>query len=609
MDECLATSSTSKAWLNKNIRPYKNRDNISTSEDISTLEEGNRSIDYILDKIVGGGGWGQWIIVIAFHPILYCSVMPLIIHLFTAFEPRHRCYIPMCDNQTASPVQELWVQFAIPTKHTSTEMLKSDEKFDPCNMYEMIGDSCKVESFNQSNVVPCKNYVYDTYNFEETLTTKLDLVCDQEPKRRFLSTIMMLGLMLGSLLGGRLGDQFGRKATMVAAVLIIAPVVTLNGFSPNYVCYAILRLISCTCLPFIWICCNTLLLEVFGSNHRKWVVIAKDFGYSIGGSLLTLFVYFNRHWTYLHISIGIACAFALLMFLIIPESVRWLAINGKRHQAEQVLVTIAKRNRRTISIRQMREIKTVLQYVEKEAHLKKNQENLTPLDMVRKAHLKITFIMMLNFISSGLGFYALVLNATKLSGDIYINWILTTTLGNLPGTAALIITLKYFGRRFNLFYMQFVLGACCLILAFLPKANTTAILIFYLIGKCASGAALDLVCLITAELYPTNLRSQAVGSLAMISRIFGTLSPFLATLSSYWKPLPMLLLGCPSLIASVLVYFLPETKHSKLPQTLKEAKEMAGHTSQSTFGQPSIKEEETENEKEIEMTPPFNGSI
>ena len=396
-----------------NIRPCKNRDDISSPENIpileegnrsidsgiglSILEDGNRSIDYILDEIVGGGGWGQWIIAIASYPIIFCT-MSLLMHMFAAFEPRHRCHIPVCDNQTTSSVQELWVQFALPSNHTSTEMLKSDEKFDPCSMYELIGDSCKVESFNQSNVVPCQNYVYDTHNFEETLTTKLDLVCDQEPKRRFLSTIMMLGLMLGSLLGGWLSDRFGRKVTMLVAVLIIAPVVTLSGVVPNYEYYAILRLICCTCLPFIWICCNSLLLEVFGSKHRKSVAIFKDFAFPTAYSLLTLFVYLNRHWTYLHISVGIACSFSLLMFFIIPESVRWLAINGKRSQAENVLVTIAKRNGRTISIQQMKEMKSVLEYVEKEAHLKKNQEKLTPFDMLRKAHLKSTFIMMLNWI-------------------------------------------------------------------------------------------------------------------------------------------------------------------------------------------------------------------
>ena len=285
------------------------------------------------------------------------------------------------------------------------------------------------------------------------------------------------------------------------------------------------------------------------------------------------------------------------MFFIIPESVRWLAINGKRYQAEKVLEKIAKRNGRSISFRQKREIKTILQYVEKEAHRKKNQENLSPLDMLRKTHLKITLIMMLNWITVCVGTYTLILNTTKLSGNIYINWILSTTLGDLPGTVALIITLKYCGRRFNLFYTQFVLGFCCLVLAFLPKSNTTAILIFYLIGKCAGGAGFLLIWLMTAELYPTNLRSQAVGTLSMISRIFGALAPFVATLSTYWKPLPMLLLGCPCLVAGLSTYFLPETKHSKLPQTLNEADNLEGHHLQTRFV-PSLKNvQETENEE------------
>ena len=77
--------------------------------------------------------------------------------------------------------------------------------------------------------------------------------------------------------------------------------------------------------------------------------------------------------------------------------------------------------------------------------------------------------------------------------------------------------------------------------------------------------------MVTAELYPTNLRSQSVGTLSMISRIFGALAPFVAMLATYWKPLPMLLLGCPCLIAGALVYFIPETSNANLPQTLNES--------------------------------------
>ena len=83
-----------------------------------------------------------------------------------------------------------------------------------------------------------------------------------------------------------------------------------------------------------------------------------------------------------------------------------------------------------------------------------------------------------------------------------------------------------------------------------------------------------LVWLITAELYPTNLRSQAVGTCSTVARLFGLVAPFVARLAIVWKPLPMLILGVPSIFAAFLAYFIPETKHIELPTTMKDADEL-----------------------------------
>ena len=63
----------------------------------------------------------------------------------------------------------------------------------------------------------------------------------------------------------------------------------------------------------------------------------------------------------------------------------------------------------------------------------------------------------------------LVLNTTKLNGDIFINFMLSTLVGELPGVFVLMVTMKFFGRRLNLFSMQATLGICCVIMAFLAK--------------------------------------------------------------------------------------------------------------------------------------------
>ena len=113
-----------------------------------------------------------------------------------------------------------------------------------------------------------------------------------------------------------------------------------------------------------------------------------------------------------------------------------------------------------------------------------------------------------------------------------------------------------------------------MVLAFIPKIYRTAIIVFYLVGKCFSDASFLVVWLVTAELYPTNLRNQAVGTCSTISRVFGLVAPFVARLAVYWSPLPMLILGLPSIFSACLVYFLPETKYIELPATMKDADEL-----------------------------------
>ena len=202
--------------------------------------------------------------------------------------------------------------------------------------------------------------------------------------------------------------------------------------------------------------------------------------------------------------------------------------------------------------------------------------------------MKKTLIVLFNWITACLSSYTLLLNSTRLHGDLFINFLLSSVLGDIPGTICLMFTLTHFSRRANLFFFQMVTGICCLILAFVPKDNTYVILVFFLIGKCGTGAAFLIVWVVTAELYPTNLRSQAVGFCSTIARVFSLLCPFVATLAAYWKPLPMVILGVPGIIAGGLAFLIPETDGVELPQNMKDTlKDM-------TELQPMTKKEETQ---------------
>ena len=61
------------------------------------MEEGS-DIDYIFENVVGGGGLWQSAIVIIMYPIVFASGFPLILHMFTAYAPEFRCFVPGCDD-------------------------------------------------------------------------------------------------------------------------------------------------------------------------------------------------------------------------------------------------------------------------------------------------------------------------------------------------------------------------------------------------------------------------------------------------------------------------------------------------------------------------------
>ena len=72
-----------------------------------------------------------------------------------------------------------------------------------CAMFKVVDDQedCLPANFDKKVAVECQEYVYDASVFEETLATKLDLVCGREGLQKLLGTFVMFGLLVGSLFG------------------------------------------------------------------------------------------------------------------------------------------------------------------------------------------------------------------------------------------------------------------------------------------------------------------------------------------------------------------------------------------------------------------------
>jgi len=145
-------------------------------------------------------------------------------------------------------------------------------------------------------------------------------------------------------------------------------------------------------------------------------------------------------------------------YFFLPESPRWLATNGKTKEAESVLLNIAKLNGKVLSEDQQNLITDTLMFLEKDAKKTGEKRSINMFDMISSKHLIKTLLLLFTWITIVLGEYTLMLNATKLYGSVLINYTLVVTVSDFPGAMILLVTLKYFGRRLNLFYTQFILG-------------------------------------------------------------------------------------------------------------------------------------------------------
>ena len=71
-------------------------------------------------------------------------------------------------------------------------------------------------------------------------------------------------------------------------------------------------------------------------------------------------------------------------------------------------------------------------------------------------------------------------------------------------------------------------------------------------GRLCASLGFAMVYLYTSELFPTPIRSTAVGVCSTVARIGGIIALLMEGLGSVWKPLPMVIFGAVAFIATVL---------------------------------------------------------
>ncbi|KAK9305048.1 hypothetical protein QLX08_003746 [Tetragonisca angustula] len=534
--------------------------------------------------------------------------------VFVSASPEHWCRIPELDNLTDLMTLEERKALSLPYVEKSDGKVK---KYSKCKMYD-VNYTAIVESWLENAVLEnateedgeaqrtrsrsglppppvgnpdwpvtkCRHgWIYDNRDYDSTLVTELDLVCDNSWWPSTSTTFFYVGSLFGNVVFGWIADKWGRRTAFFAILFLEVIFSIATSFSPNYVIYTALRTVNGLSFPAIYQIPFILALELMGPRYRTFAGMVICMFFASAMSLLAVLGYLLRHWFTLSLATSVPFVLLFSYYWIIPESPRWLLSKNRIDEAEVIVQRMAKINGRTVPNNFLRKMEVeILRRQGVSCNGTNSSENpesnetedrspppaATPMDLIRNPNIrKKFFILAFDWVANAVVYNGLSYNATNLGVSDYLAFF----IGGLVEIPSYVITwyaMDRLGRRWVLCLTMLLGGVACVSCMFVPEDAVWVTVSLAMIGKFGIAASFAVFYVFVGELLPTVLRSQAMGIASFIAGIGLLAFPYIVHLAVYSRVLPLIIMGTLSVAGALTSIFLPETLNIHLPQTIEE---------------------------------------
>lgn len=426
-----------------------------------------------------------------------------------------------------------------------------------------------------------KTVIYEDPNLEGTLVPKWGLICDRKALIPLSTSMYFVGVFFASFVTGPLVDKFGRKRFMLGCQWAMSVFSIILPFVPNFALFTLVRTFigffafSCLMPLYIYSC------EIVPASYRVLTSSLSQFFWGLGTMALPLIAYFCQNDPQLLlILIALPGFLTIPLTFITPESPVWSITNGHRESVENLYCKLAKK--RGVDMSKFQPgflIAEEKQIIESKPKVKQNftAHFVTWKEIFSSWMLaKHQMIMMVVWMVSAMFFYGLSYSSTSLSGSPYLN-LFYSGLAELLSYSAMIPILKFCGRRLPT--MSFHCGAgLALILVPVARALSapTGLIIFLnMVGKFCITFTFATAWLYSGELAPTSCRTTFFSVCECASRLGSFAAPYTLLLAkATHTSVPEIIYGVTSLIAGVLIFFLPETNGYPMPACKEDLKRM-----------------------------------
>ncbi|XP_004561794.3 organic cation/carnitine transporter 2 isoform X1 [Maylandia zebra] len=511
------------------------------------------------------GQWGRFQQIVFFS--LVATIMPNGFGAFTLVfltdTPSHHCLV------SGINLTEDWRKSVIPIKEVDGK-----QELSRCSRYRLDvvrnlsaqgyipGRDVNLTDLEEEGCVDGWSYSKDIY--ESTIVSEFDLVCSNQWKQPFTSTVFFVGGLLGSFLSGQLSDRYGRKPVLFAALALQTVFTFAQVFSGSWIMFLIILFINGLGQMSNFVAALVLGSEVLTGKVRVlYSSLGTCLGFAIGYMILPLLAYFLRDWKSLSLALSLPCVAYVPFWWFMPESPRWLLSRGRVEEAEAIIRTAAKWNK-------VQAPRIICEDCGTEKMQTHSKEHYNVFDLLRQSTMRATtLILCFVLFTMIVGYYSLSFNTAQLHENPYISCFISAVV-EIPAYISSWMALLYLPRRLSVI-LTLVFGAVPLyLIQLVPDDLSNLALALEMLGKYSITTGSSLMFAYTAELYPTVLRNTATGISNTVSRIGSCIAPLLLSLGMYYKYLPYIILGSLAVVAAFAALFLPESFKKPLPETIEQ---------------------------------------
>ncbi|KAM7538480.1 hypothetical protein Aperf_G00000075614 [Anoplocephala perfoliata] len=479
--------------------------------------------------------------------------------VFLGFSPQFNC----SDDRILNASYYSWIPKNIYDK------LKSGQGVDYITNENSPIEQCYaiINNGSESNhALACEKFTYDASMMRHSLTTEFDLVCDRKSYVNWLTSATIIASALGNLIAV-FTDRFRRRRVILLymAMDIFWSLITplSSNFLIIFIC-RIMRMLS-TSVPFLAI---NMLHEILPANKRSIYGNLYWIPFSLGYIGTAGLAYLTRDWRLFRYYGLIALTVYIPLFVILPESPRWLLLNRKYSEYHTTLTRLAKWNGANLP-------DEFLNGLNEPSIDKSVGKTETIMEILKSPNVRrVLAVFCYCLAASCCGYFSFSTRADSASDNVFLS-VFVLGLGEVPAGLTGWVLCCLFNRRNSTIFASLLVATCFIIVPIIRPLSSLANTVIVGLGKLILAVQFNILLLHAAEFFPTSVRNMGLFLVMAFGNGVSGLVPFINELSAVHAYLPGIVYAIMNVSAAILIHlFLPNTKNCPLAQTINEAESL-----------------------------------